>query len=184
MDAAAACSLHYPERESAPPAMFHVYVIRSGGRRYVGKTNDLARRLRQHNGEISGGARATRGRGPWEYELVVDGFECDSHALQAEWRVKRERRRLKGRGGGGGGGGCPCEWLRAAGDASFARGRGWTSNSPPPAEQLLCVRTDLRLSPPASWPVYWGWEPLTPEAVPDESYVEASSQTAEEAAAD
>lgn len=133
---------------------YHVYVIACGRRRYVGKTNDLARRLRQHNGEIAGGARATRGRGPWSYELVVDGFECDSHALQAEWRLKRERRKLRGSCR------CPCDWLRAAGEASFSRGAGWTSNSPPPSEQLLCVRTNLRSDPPDEWPVYWGWEPL------------------------
>lgn len=156
--------------------MFHVYVIKSGRRRYIGKTNDLVRRLRQHNGEISGGARATRGRGPWAYELIVDGFECDSHAMQAEWRLKRERRKLRGSCG-------PCEWLRAVGDASFLRGVGWTSNSPPPVEQLLCVRTDIgRSEPPDSWPVYWGWEPLF--IMPLVSYVEPSNQSAEEAVDD
>ena len=167
--------MQYPERESAE---FHVYVIGSGRRRYIGKTNDLARRLRQHNGEIAGGARATHGRGPWEYLLVIDGFERDSHALQAEWRIKRERRKLRGS--------CPSEWLRAVADSSFARGTGWTSNSPPPREQLLCVRTDLPTGPPPSWPVYWGWEPLYSSAVrvPDASYVDPSSHTALDAAGD
>lgn len=31
---------------------------------YVGKTIDLKKRLRQHNGEIKGGAKYTRGRRP------------------------------------------------------------------------------------------------------------------------
>lgn len=164
-------SLPYPEREFP----FHVYVIKSGRRRYIGKTNDLVRRLRQHNGEIAGGARATRGRGPWEYELIIDGFECDSHAMQAEWRLKRERRKLRGSCG-------PCEWVRAVGDTRLVYGVGWTSNSPPPIEQLLCVRTDVWVDPPASWPVYWGWEPLA--KVPDVSYVEPSNHTALDAAED
>lgn len=131
---------------------FHVYVVRSeDGRAYIGKTSDLARRLRQHNGELSGGARATRGR-RWRYELVIDGFETGPQALQAEWRLKRERRREGGR--------CPVGWLRSAGEHGLAAGHGWTSNAPGPWEQQLCVRTVLAGEAPGSWPVQWGWEEL------------------------
>jgi structure-specific endonuclease subunit SLX1 len=34
-------------------------------RTYIGSTNDLKRRIRQHNGEIKGGARATQTDRPW-----------------------------------------------------------------------------------------------------------------------
>ena len=58
-------------------------------RTYVGTTNDLQRRLRQHNGELSGGARFTRGQGPWKVGIVVSGFVDRKHALQFEWAAKR-----------------------------------------------------------------------------------------------
>ena len=55
---------------------------------YNGSTNNLIRRLRQHNGEISGGAKATAGKGPWEYMAILEGFESYSEALCCEWRIK------------------------------------------------------------------------------------------------
>jgi len=36
-------------------------------RTYIGCTNNLKRRLRQHNGEITGGARATQTSRPWSF---------------------------------------------------------------------------------------------------------------------
>jgi len=53
---------------------------------YVGCTNDLKRRLRQHNCEIVGGAKATRGR-KWRYHFIVKGFRNKIEALQFEWRM-------------------------------------------------------------------------------------------------
>jgi hypothetical protein len=41
---------------------------------YIGQTNDLGRRLRQHNGELTGGARRTRLARPWELIATVEGF--------------------------------------------------------------------------------------------------------------
>ena len=55
---------------------------------YNGSTNDLVRRLRQHNGELVGGAKATSGKGPWEYLAVIEGFEDHKEALSCEWRIK------------------------------------------------------------------------------------------------
>ncbi len=55
---------------------------------YNGSTNDLKRRLRQHNGEIVGGAKATSGKGPWDYMLVMEGFLDHKEALCCEWRIK------------------------------------------------------------------------------------------------
>lgn len=55
---------------------------------YNGSTNNLVRRLRQHNGEIVGGAKATKGKGPWEYLAVLEGFEDHHEALCCEWRIK------------------------------------------------------------------------------------------------
>ena len=56
---------------------------------YCGSTNDLSRRLRQHNQEIQGGARYTkRRRGLWKPLIVVHGFANRSQALSFEWHVK------------------------------------------------------------------------------------------------
>jgi predicted GIY-YIG superfamily endonuclease len=59
----------------------------------VGVTPDLERRLRQHNGEIAGGAAATAGR-RWERIGHVSGFPDMRAALQFEWRWKQMTRRL------------------------------------------------------------------------------------------
>ena len=54
---------------------------------YVGWTNDVARRLDQHN---SGkGARTTRGR-TWVL-LHSESFETRNEAMSREWHLKRER---------------------------------------------------------------------------------------------
>ena len=62
---------------------------------YVGITPDLDRRLAQHNGEQSGGAKATHGRA-WERICHVTGFPDHRAALQFEWRWKQISRRLTG----------------------------------------------------------------------------------------
>lgn len=58
-----------------------------GRRTYVGATVDPDRRLRQHNGELAGGARATRG-GVWRRRYLVGGFADERDALRFEWRWK------------------------------------------------------------------------------------------------
>ena len=75
-----------------------VYLVRcSDGSFYAGVTTDLERRVRQHNGEIVGGASYTRVRRPvamaW-YEVCEDR----SVAQQREYSVRRlsrwEKQRL------------------------------------------------------------------------------------------
>ena len=77
------------------------YTIASETRTYVGKTNDLRRRLRQHNGAIKGGAKYTRTTGPWNCLFYVDGFDSNSTALKFEWRLHNppgtSRRNRRGR---------------------------------------------------------------------------------------
>jgi structure-specific endonuclease subunit SLX1 len=62
---------------------------------YVGITPDLDRRLKQHNGVLSGGAKATHGR-TWERRCHVRGFPDHRAALQFEWRWKNISRGLVG----------------------------------------------------------------------------------------
>lgn len=72
--------------------MWSCYILRNlefayRQRTYNGSTNDLTRRLRQHNREISGGAKATK-FGTWEYCAVLTGLENYKNALSCEWRIK------------------------------------------------------------------------------------------------
>jgi putative endonuclease len=59
------------------------------GRRltYVGWTNDVDRRLAQHNAGT--GARSTRGRA-WIL-LHSESFETRNEAMSREWHLKRDR---------------------------------------------------------------------------------------------
>jgi len=53
-------------------------------RSYIGATNDFTRRLKQHNREISGGAKATIGH-RWEPQIHVVGFVDRKQLLRFEW---------------------------------------------------------------------------------------------------
>lgn len=78
--------------------MWIVYVLISvtGDRTYVGITRDKGRRLRQHNGELPGGARSTRAGRPWLLGAVSRRLRSQGDALRLEHAVKqlRGRRRL------------------------------------------------------------------------------------------
>ena len=63
---------------------------------YIGSTVNLDRRLRQHNREIVGGAKATgRGEG-WKRVCSVTGFPDERSALQFEWKWKHSSKQFKG----------------------------------------------------------------------------------------
>ena len=68
-----------------------VYILRNGKSLYVGATIDLSHRIRQHNGELSGGAHRTSTKGPgWVCLLYVQGFQSRTESLQFEYALKRE----------------------------------------------------------------------------------------------
>ncbi|MEZ4400487.1 MAG: GIY-YIG nuclease family protein [Kofleriaceae bacterium] len=72
--------------------MWFVYVLVSpGGRTYVGIATDVTRRLRQHNGELAGGARATRANRPWQVGRIVGPVDSRGRAQAVEARIKRRR---------------------------------------------------------------------------------------------
>lgn len=53
------------ESVNAPQPQWQLYLLRTrSGNLYTGISTDPLRRLRQHQGEIKGGARALRGKGP------------------------------------------------------------------------------------------------------------------------
>jgi predicted GIY-YIG superfamily endonuclease len=70
-------------------------LVSEKGSTYVGFTINLDRRLRQHNQELSGGARATHGKS-WKRILSVTGFPTQQAALQFEWKWKNVSRKALG----------------------------------------------------------------------------------------
>ena len=78
---------------------FYVYLLESTNHAtYIGATVDLDRRLRQHNKEITGGARATGAKvakgESWSRRCYVQGFPDWKAALQFEWAWKFYSRKL------------------------------------------------------------------------------------------
>jgi predicted GIY-YIG superfamily endonuclease len=67
------------------------YTLRSTkapARTYSGSTNHFVHRIRQHNGLIKGGARATHTDRPWKICCLVYGFTSKSNALRYEYFTK------------------------------------------------------------------------------------------------
>ena len=76
-------------------ATWFVYLVRCADDTfYTGVTTDLARRLRQHNGEIRGGAGYTRGRRP---VTLVWSEPCGNRtdAQKREYVIRRSTRPVK-----------------------------------------------------------------------------------------
>jgi predicted GIY-YIG superfamily endonuclease len=80
-------------------AAWFVYLLSDGRRSYVGITNNPRRRLRQHNGELAGGAGSTarRGRGGWFFVYLLAGFRDRGAATTWENVIKKRTRGLDAR---------------------------------------------------------------------------------------
>lgn len=102
-----------------PPGRGH------GALTYVGVTVDFKHRLRQHNGELKGGARATRG-GTWRRLYVVRGFPDQRTALQWEWRLHRRSPPTRNR----------CARCRRLRDLKTARGMESVTSTARPTSSL------------------------------------------------
>ena len=70
-------------------------VSASSGATYVGISCDPMRRLAQHNGEMPGGAKATRGGRPWTLAATFGPYPQRGEAQRIEHRVKRLRGRAR-----------------------------------------------------------------------------------------
>ena len=109
-------------------AVLCVYLLRNAsGRTYVGFTNEPQKRLRQHNGEIKGGARKTRMGRPWEMLLRIASEQGGGAAIRvgvaasdnvAFPQGRRPRRPSRWKA-------LLCRFDLAAGRGAAARGRFW-----------------------------------------------------------
>lgn len=75
-----------------------VYFIKNpiNNHSYIGYTVDLEHRLRQHKGEIKGGAKRTqRWNGNVELVAYIKGFQTKNQAMSYEWHAKRRKRKIE-----------------------------------------------------------------------------------------
>jgi len=69
---------------------YYCYIIVSKSHNnytYVGTTNNLEKRLDQHNGKLKGGAKATKKYDDWEYYKIIE-FNDNKNAMRFEWYMK------------------------------------------------------------------------------------------------
>lgn len=75
--------------------MYYIYMLRCGdGSLYTGYTADFQKRLRQHRGELPGGAKYTRSRGVEETALLFSA-QSRREAMRLEAFLKRLTRQQK-----------------------------------------------------------------------------------------
>ena len=76
-------------------APWFLYMVRTAtGHLYTGISTDPARRLRQHNGELTGGAKALRGKGPLQL-VYQQPMTNRAEASKAEYQFKQLSRAAK-----------------------------------------------------------------------------------------
>ena len=72
---------------------YKCYIIYNDNYSYVGITNNIKRRLKQHNEILKGGAKYTKLINyklttQWNYACYIDGFKNKKDALRFEWALK------------------------------------------------------------------------------------------------
>jgi predicted GIY-YIG superfamily endonuclease len=69
------------------------YIIKSKitGNIYIGYTINFSRRIRQHNGELTGGAKRTFKGRPWIPICTIKGFYDNTSALRFEYRLQKTK---------------------------------------------------------------------------------------------
>lgn len=83
--------------ETTPQSQWQLYLVRTNsGSLYAGISTDPERRLRQHCGELSGGARALRGKGPLTLVWTFTALNR-SHASMLEYQLKQLKKADKER---------------------------------------------------------------------------------------
>lgn len=70
---------------------FYCYlIVNEHNHTYIGITNNLEKRIQQHNGILKGGAKATKKSKNWMYKIVVSGLN-KQNACSFEWYWKHNK---------------------------------------------------------------------------------------------
>jgi predicted GIY-YIG superfamily endonuclease len=74
------------------PIWFNYIIFENKSKTYIGATVNPDRRLRQHNSEIKGGAKYTRG-GKWNYYAIIYKLNSNKNEmLSHEWHLKHVKK--------------------------------------------------------------------------------------------
>ena len=74
---------------TAVPTPWFVYMVRTAtGALYTGISTDPERRLRQHSGALTGGAKSLKGKGPLQLVFTF-AMPCRSSASKLEYQLKQ-----------------------------------------------------------------------------------------------
>ena len=64
---------------------YYCYLLSSDNMTYIGITNNISKRIDQHNKLISNGAKSTRRFNNWKYERIVGFFDSKGEAQKFEY---------------------------------------------------------------------------------------------------
>jgi len=68
--------------------MYYLYVLKNKkGSYYIGTTNNIERRIQEHN---NGKSKATKNRGPWNI-VYTEKFRTRSQAMKREYYIKSQK---------------------------------------------------------------------------------------------
>lgn len=124
---------------------YTVYFLKSlsSKRTYVGYTNNIYRRIKQHNGELEGGAKRTKQGRPWQVVCIISGFPTCNAALQFEyaWHQIRAPRRRTTNGSDGKRRYIKCPHITGCKEGlELLFNKKWTGSSPEPHSfPLTCI---------------------------------------------
>lgn len=69
-------------------SIYYTYIVQcADGTYYTGKTHDLTKRMKQHNGLLAGGAKYTRDRKPVVL-VYYEEYETNKLAAQREYTIQ------------------------------------------------------------------------------------------------
>jgi len=71
--------------------MFHVYIIQNPSNNYyIGHTNNIERRLIEHNTTNNGSQKYTKNKGPWKI-VYLEKFDNRFGAMRREKEIKNKK---------------------------------------------------------------------------------------------
>jgi predicted GIY-YIG superfamily endonuclease len=77
------------EKEEIDCNKSYCYLIKDvTNKTYIGATCNIEKRLKQHNGILSGGAKYTKSGTSWKYVCIISDIPEWRSALQIEWKWK------------------------------------------------------------------------------------------------